>query len=355
MRRVPETRLHQTQSTVSGILDVKPSDWSVNGKLSGMALSKGLKSGQYSKSIWNSFQGLSLADQKVLLARKKNRYLSLYNDLFKHLNENSSATRLEIKQRNLAKLVTKAPSFISNQLQHDSELRKLFLSSLIDCQQPQYGILIEQIAQTPALASDFETLLSDIMNNNHNSSLNSLSNNLRLSDFFARSIALKSTIANTLLKYPDHFSAEFTTRIVLNRSGAAKVFRSNIASTLWQFNNALKLMLQYLFPAFADVFFKTPPLQYEIIEIMQKMPPDLKSAKETGAPRIPFKFNQFQADAVRPRTLEQERSLASDELPLTPQNTSHAVSPIPQTTKGFGNQTLDYSAECLTSTPLSNT
>lgn len=263
-------------------------DWLKDGQLSGSALSKKMKDGTQSSAIWSSFQQLSTEDRDSLLKKRGTENLRHYAELTTLLTPPVSPEQ----QRRLANFVKRHSSFTSNQLQHDPLLRRIFLAALQDCSHigSTYRILLQQIAKTPKLATDFQTLLRAYMTDTPcPPPLHVLYAKNALRQFLVSSYKTYPAIANILLRYPENFENDFIARIVISRTTLPTDFIKNIKSTDWQFWNTLQIILSYISTTLVDFIYTTPPIysaiQEAIIQQAKITPPDQKNS--------PVNFNAF--------------------------------------------------------------
>lgn len=266
-----------------GEFEVTRDSWLKKGQLSGAKLSKEMRIGENSSKIWSSFQNdLSQFDRESLLNENSN--LRLYQDLINTLNSPVSNDQ----QDNLADLVKKQSKFIANQLQYDLALRQKFILSLRNCSHitATYKILLAQIAKTPVLAKDFETLLLALMNNQ---TCAPPFDKPELRGFLKHSIEFYPAVADTMLKYPTNFSVDLIALTVLSSKTLPLDFKDNLKSTLWNVVNTLKILVStYVSSALVDFFASEPPISSNLIETL--LTTDLEKLSPV---KTPVKFNEL--------------------------------------------------------------
>lgn len=292
------------------------------GKLSSNALSKAMESGEHSAKIWSSFQNnLSKEEQTALLSKRASRNLQVYSDFLTLLQPPVSAEN----QRRLASLVERHSSFISSQLQHDSKLRVRFITTLQDCSpiDSTYKTLLKQIAKSPALAKDFETLLSGYMNNSPCSPpLHVPYHDQKLRTYLVNSYKIYATIANTLLKYPENFTPKFIAQTLFSGTTLPPEFVKELETFTWNVKNFLKLLLTYVSTTLVDWVSTVPPLSSEIVAEIK----NCSKTKPASMHKKPVNFNEFRrvsaCEVKKPEsvlTIKTNNPLSNeDELPFMP-------------------------------------
>jgi hypothetical protein len=235
-------------------------------------LAKLVNNGELSPLIWQSFQKLPDARQNQLrlLRGKKNDPLRHYGQLdafLTLLNSNTQSNEAKKKvQRGLCQLVQEHAYFVSQQLQHDSALRKKYLNAIAGAKPEFFKICIGLINQSTTLANDLRVLLTQAME----AKLGTNGPSYALALTLRSSVQNQNHLATCLLRnsYLCEQHPQFVAKVLLNRTGAFVMYKAKIEAKGWLAANAFKNFLIQILPSFL-VRLMAPPLNPKILEIIR--------------------------------------------------------------------------------------